>query len=456
MPQLRQTYLGASTHQTLCIMPHSHPRPLVPTGRCFISSMPDELLCRILGYLAPVRTPNTGFLYEPCLPLSLVCRRWERLNYSFLYRNIDLGYFGWQKLRRIRQLWKTLRQRAHLCDAVRMVGFQHNQPCDATLEIVAEILGYLTGLRNFELHTKLAESTWIILNAALGAPLATLKLSGSEVGPSLQMILKHFSMPTLKELSLNGYGLGNEDEPGAYHPSNNVQEDLRLFLSSASLSNVTTVELIDPRAPVHMTRSFLQWPVRLTSLTMRACSAEYTVDAVQGILDHHRHTLQHISLPELRRGFHWMPAFSSFKSLESLQIHGQNLFMESPRWAVGKLDAPRLRHLRISFEREDQHDTHYTDFEVDRIDWLEDFFGHITPTNNRLETVFVDFDPADVSIMDFDWFSYFTWPWSHIDQAVGMFASHNITMTYPQPHCSKKDWDRAVKRQDEEDARGSG
>lgn len=108
MPRLRQTYLGASTHQTLCIVPYSHQRPLVPTEEFFLHRMPDELLCRTLGYLAPARTPNTGFKYEPCLPISLVCRRWERIYYSFFYRNIDLGYFGWQNLHRIKRLKATL------------------------------------------------------------------------------------------------------------------------------------------------------------------------------------------------------------------------------------------------------------------------------------------------------------------------------------------------------------
>ena len=445
MPHLRQTYLGASKHQTLCIMPHSHQPPLVPTGRCYISRMPNEFLCRMLGYLAPEQTPNSGFKYEPCLPLSLVCRRWERIYYAYLYRNIDLGYFGWQRPRRIRQLEATLRQRPDLCDAVRMIGFQHNQPFIDTCELIANIITYSKGLRRLELHTDLAQFTCIILGAARKAPLATLKLSGCEGGPSLLLILKHFSLPTLKEMSLNGYGLGNEESVRARYSFDNAHEQLRL-LSSASPCNVTTMELIEPSAPAHVTKSFLQWPARLKRLIMRRCgSAEYPVNAVQGILDDHRHTLEHISISELIRGIDCMPDFSSFTSLESLQIHGHNLFAESPCRAATKLDAPRLRHLRISFDTEDQHEASYTDFESDQIDWLEDFVGHITPTNNNLETVFVEFDP-DVSISDLDWFEYATWPWSYIDQAVGLFASHNITMTYTQPRYSKKEWDRAAER----------
>ena len=452
MSHLRQTYLGASTHQTLCIMPYSHQRPFVPTGDCSLHMMPDELLCRTLGYLAPARTPNTGFDYNPCLPISLVCRRWERLYSSFLYRNIDLGYFGWRNLRRIRQLEATLRQRPDLCDAVRMVGFQHSQPRDATCEIIADILSYSKGLCNLELHTKLTQSTWKILNAAKRAPLARLKLSGSEGGPSLQMILKHFSLPTLKEVSFNGSGLGNEDEPGADISFDATQQELDLLLSSASPCNVTTMELIEPSAPTHVTKSFLQWPARLTSLTMRSCSYWYTVDAVQEMLDDHRHTLQHISLPELAPGFNILPDFSSFTSLESLQIHGHNLFAEPSCAAAAQLAAPRLRHLRISFDTEDQHETSYTDFESDQVDWLKDFVSYITPTTHTLETVFVEFDPG-VSISDLNWFDFATWPWSYIDQAVGLFAGHNVTMTFTQPRYSRKEWDLAAERAKEDDAR---
>ena len=415
--------------------------------------MPDELLYRTLGYLAPEQNPNSGFKYEPCLPLSLVCRRWERLYCAFFYRNIDLGYFGWQNTRRIRQLENTLRQRPDLCDAVRMVGFRHDKPRNATCQMIANIISYSQGLRRFELHTWFTRSAWIILEAAKMAPLATLKLSGSYGGPSLPMILKHFGLSTLKELSLNAYGPGNGYDPGAYisfDPAH--EEDLGLLLSATSPCNLTTIELIDPVAPVHVTKTFLQWPARLTSLTMRLCGTRYNVDVVQGILDDHRYTLQHISLAELARPVERMPDFSSFTSLESLQIHGHNLFAESPCRAAAKLDAPRLRHLRISFDTEDQDQTDYTDFEDDKIAWLEDFFDQTTPTTNRLETVFIEFDP-DVSIMDFDWFYYRNWPWSYIDQAVGMFANQNITMTYTQPRYSKKEWDRAVDRQDEEDAR---
>ena len=459
MRHLRQTYLGASTHQTLCIMPYSHQHPFVPTGDCFLPRMPDELLCRILEYLAPAGTSHSGFGYGPCLPIPLVCRRWERLYCSFLYRNIDLGYFGWQNLRRIRQLEATLRQRPDLCDAVRMVGFQSQRPSDATCEMIADILSYSEGLRKFELHTEWTQSTWIILNAAKRAPLATLKLSGFKGGPSLQMILKHFSLPTLKKVYLNRYGLGNGDEPGApwYPSSDAAHEDLSLLLLSASPCNVTTMELIEPSAPAYVTKSFLQWPARLTNLTIRfimnsACGEEYTVDAVQGILDVHRHTLQHISLGQLARGIERLPDFSSFTSLESLQIHGYNLFGDSPCRAAARLDAPRLRHLRISFDTEDQHETSYTDFESDKIDWLEDFVGYISPTTNRLETVFVEFDP-DVSISDLNLFDYETWPWSYIDQAVGLFARHNVTMTYTQPRYSKKEWDQAVERTKQDDGR---
>ena len=453
MPQLRQTYLGASTHQTLCIVPYSHQRPLVPTGGCYISRIPDELLYRTLGYLAPEQTPNSGFKYEPCLPLSLVCRRWERLYCAFFYRNIDLGYFGWQKPRRIMRLEATLRQRPDLCDAVRMVGFRHDNPGDATCQMIAKIIIYSQGLRSFELHTWFHRSAWIILDAAKTAPLATLKFSGSHCGPSLPMIVKHFSLPTLKEVSFNGYGPGRADNPSGYISFDPADEDdLGLLLSSTSPCNVTTIELIDPTAPARVTKTFLQWPARLTSLTLRLCDGRYNVDAVQGILYDHHHTLQHISLAQLVRRVERMPDFSSFTSLESLQIHGHNLFAESPCRAAAKLDAPRLCHLRISFDTEDQDQTDYTEFEDDKIAWLEDFFDQTTPTTNRLETVFIEFDP-DVSIMDFDWFYYRNWPWSYIDQAVGMFASQNITMTYTQPRYSKKEWDRAVDRQNEEDAR---
>ena len=453
MPHLTQAYLGASPQQTLCIMPS----PCVPTGECFLSRMPDEVLCSILGYLAPARTSRSGPKYEPCLPISLVCRRWERLYSFFLYRNIDLGYFGWQNLRRIRQLEATLRLRPELCDAVRMVAIQSRRPSDVTCELIADILSYCYGLRGFKLHTGWTQSTWMILHSASMAQLETLSLSGFEGGPSLQMILNHFSLPTLQKVSLSRYRLGIGDEPGVpWYPSPGAaHEDLHSLLSLAPPCNVTTMELFEPSAPAHVTKSFLQWPARLTTLTMSSmvnseCGREYTIDAVQGILDDHRHTLQHITLGNLTCGIERMPDFSSFTSLESLQIHGYNFFGESsPRRAAARLDAPRLRHLRISFAREDEYETSYTDFESERIDWLKDFVG--TPATNRLETVFVNFEP-DLLTSDLAWIDYATWPWHYVDQAVGLFAGHNVAMTYSQPRYSKKEWDQAVERRNQDDA----
>ena len=426
-------------------MPYPHQHRLTPTGECFLSSMPDELLLRILKYFTPAEYFYFESEYEPCLPTPLVCRRWERLYYSILYRNIDLGLSGWTKPSRINRLEATLRHRLDLSDAVRMVRIRLWQPSDATCEMIAHILTCCNGLRKFCLNTFFNNSTWVILNAAKRAPLATLEL-GYGGGPSLQMILKHFSLPTLKELSINDYGSGNGEEPGLYPSSDNAHEDLSLLLSSASPCNVTTMELIEPSAPAHVTKSFLQRPARLESLTMSLFGAKYTVDAVQGILDDHCHTLQHISLHTLARGLECLPDFSSFTSLESLQIHGDNLFAESPCRAAARLDAPRLRHLRISFERQDQRETSCKAFASDKFGWLEDFVSHITPTTNRLETVFVKFSPL-VSISNLNWMDYGIWPWSYIDQAVGLFADHNVAMTYTQSRYSRKEWDQAVERE---------
>ena len=266
------------------------------------------------------------------------------------------------------------------------------------------------------------------------------------------MILKHFSLPTLKEVNLTGHGLGNGEDPGApWFPSfHTANEDLRLLLPSASSCNVTTMVLADPSAPAHVARSFLQWPARLTSLTLKflrnsACEEDYTVDNIQGILDDHHHTLQHIRLGRLAHGSTSLPDFSTFTSLESLQIHGDDFFGVSPCSAASRLEAPLLRYLGISFDTEDEHQTFEENFGRDKIGWLEDFLVHMTPGTNKLETVFVEFDP-EVVLSDIDWRYENTWPWSYIDQAVGIFAAHNVAMTYSQPIIPRREWDQAVEQ----------
>ena len=436
MGHLRQTYLGPSPQQTLCIMPCYHQRPSVPTGECFIRKMPDELLYRTLEYLAPAPDSCGLWDYGPCLPIPLVCRRWKHLFSSILYRNI-----GFHKAT-VKQLDATLRQRPELGDAVRGVGIiLIPEPSDAICEMVAYILRCCKGLRKFMLDTgKWTGNIWIVLNAAKRAPLATLDFRG---GSSLQMILKHFSLPTLEEVYLTYYQLGEEDEPDApMHPFfNTAHEGFKLLLSSTSPSNVTTMVLKSPRTSVDVTRSFLQWPARLTSLTMEACFGrlgKYSVEDVQGILDAHRDTLQHISLPVLVVEHISLPDFSSFTSLESLQIHGFNLFGELPCRAASKLEAPILRHLEINLDL-----TEWVEFEKEvlgpeKILWLERFVGCVKPGTNKLETVFLSgFESED----DDD-----TWPWAYIDEAVGIFAAYNVAMTYTQPEISREEWYRGVEQ----------
>ena len=113
MRQSRQTNLGASADPNLSIMPYYHQRPSVPTEECFIRNMPDELLCHTLEYLAPAQGSNGLWRYRPCLPIPLVCRRWEHLFSSILYRNIGF------RDTTVKQLDATLRQRPELGIAVR-------------------------------------------------------------------------------------------------------------------------------------------------------------------------------------------------------------------------------------------------------------------------------------------------------------------------------------------------
>lgn len=455
-------------------IPYARRLPFVPTGECFLSRVPDELLCHILEYLAPTQNLNHGFEYGPCLAIPLVCRRWKRLYYSFLYRNIDLdkpssstlyspidfdrnlSSTSYSKIEldknlcRIKQLDATLRQRPDLGDAVRRVEIAFWCPSVDTCRMIAYILCCCKGLRRFKLGTVWTQDTWIILDAAKRAQVATLELSG---GPSLQMILKHCNSTTLEEVSLTECELDEAGGPSAtssYYCSDTAHNDLKLLLSSATSCNVTTMVLSYPMTPAHVTRSFLQWPARLTSLTMNGIFDEvvsYTVEDIQGILDDHHHTLQHFSLG-LLKGEESLPDFNSLTSLDSLQIHAINLFYESPCSAASKLAAPLLRYLEISFDTTTLDDPQKEFLGPDQITWLERFFGYMTPGTNKLETVLVsDTEWWDDNDDDRD-----TWPWAYIDQAVGVFAAHNVAMTYTPPQKSWEEWYRAVQQRKVESA----
>lgn len=462
MVRLRQSYLGSSPQRTLFIVPRP-PQRSQPLGKCFISSLPDELLAQILDHLAPPNLFYHGPEYEKYLPILIVCERWRRLYEPILYRGIDLGHAGWQKPRRTARLVKTFEDRPGIPGHVREIHIQIYQPSDATCRMVVWVIQCCKSLRKLSLHMTMSSTVWPIIHTASKLPrLETLQLTGYEGGPALQMILTHFDLPTLKELHLSRYGLSVDNGPKAPWRSvaGSTPPSLDHIFSHHSCNGaVTALSLTDPSAPPDITKSLLQWPAHLTSLSIDFLAHSiyalmYTVGAMQQLLDTQCESLQHVVIGIIPGQPRNIPNFCHFQRLQTLQLSKYNLLTETPHEAAVKLSPPMLRQLAISFSPEDQHQESPHDFLNDQIRWLENFASHVTvnrTANCRLDTVFVDFNP-DTGRGISDEPEHMIWPWEYLEKAVQALSRYSVTMTYSTPEYTKQEWsDMLLERQRERD-----
>jgi F-box-like len=464
--RLQQSFLGSSSQGTLDILP-----PCKTPGKCFISALPDELLAKLLEVLAPSSCFSFWSQYGPLLPILFVCRRWRRLCEPLLYRRIVLGYNGWEKLRRTYRLLETLKQRPELAACVQETQIELHRINDTTSGAIADILRYCqSSLSKLSLHTTWESSAiWPILRAIRNcAHLEVLRLSG---GPTLQIILTYLDQPVLKTLDLSRYGWSDDDGAAAPWSSASLTSLPLTWTSAETLlaahhtkGTVTMLKLQDPRVPAHVTELLVRWPARLVSIALTALThskyfKHYSIQAVQRCLDYHCQSLEHVTLGILMSDTNHAPDFSHFPKLQTLQLSSYNLLREKPHVAAKKLiGAPSmLRHLSISFSTEDQHQEPSTDFGAETLHWMEDFAGRMTmegttsdaKTFNKLETMYVNFDPDDYicerpdpDTPDCDLPS---WPWEYVDQAAQALSQLGVKMKYSSPGASKQNWFQNVK-----------
>lgn len=462
MPRrLRQYYLGASTQRTLCLVLRPPKPPADSLGNCHISLLPDELLAEIFSYLPPETDLFNEPTYEECPPIPVVCKRWERNYDAILFRRIS---FVKQPMRqRHRTLVNTLQQQADLRNHVRDISVQMWHPSKATCRVIADTIAFCQATRTVSLHLGWSTKIWPIIQAVEMLPrLEALQLSGYDCGPSLQMILGHFNQPTLRHIRLSRYGLGHGDTiraPWLPIESYSRDEGKQLSLLARShTSAMVSLELTDPSASPHSTKTLLKWPstlVRLclSQLTNSVYWSHYTLDMVGPILSIHRESLQHITVDIIPGGKNedntWtrsgIPDFSKFHCLRELRLSAYNILAEKPSKAAEKLAAPVLRHLGMSFCTEDQHRVSWKEFTKDQVLWMTDFASQKPTggTNTRLESISVDFNPEydPWSLCDND---DMTWPWEYVQQAEQQMSRCNMIMKYSKPGCTRDEWDQIV------------
>jgi hypothetical protein len=366
MPLQRQTRLRISAQRVLCI----ERQPPLPPGESITSSLPDEVLAEIFAHLAPKAYFIHSTVYTECLPLILICKRWRRIYEPFFYRKLDLGLRGWQNAHRVRQLLENLRNCPNLRGNARAICIFLSNPNPNTCNNIARIVVHCKAIGEVGLHTDsdLPGHAAPLFHAIQNLPrLETLHLSR----PSLQAVLERLDLPSLKTLNLSQYGIGNGSALSAPWPTDVLarQEELERLLphNRYHTGRVTSLTLSDPSTPLRVTEHLLRWPERLqnlslTSLTHARYAREYSLTNIERLLGMHSKSLRFIEIGIIPGVNDGIPDFSGFLYLERLHLSSRQLLVETPSNALGKLAAPCLRHLAVSFGTEDQGSEDYKEF----------------------------------------------------------------------------------------------
>ncbi|KAK4692575.1 hypothetical protein P7C71_g4657, partial [Lecanoromycetidae sp. Uapishka_2] len=309
------------------------------------------------------------------------------------------------------------------------------------------------------------------LTPALVTPEATgalprleyLQLSGYANGLLFMAVLAYFAVPTLKKIALDRYeewATENLELSAGWvseeNPSTLIDRALDYVrtpaIPSVHLRNLTTLTLSGPVAQPLVTEAITKWPARLLKFSLHGilhsnCAEQYTLSAVQQILNLHRESLQDIRLGIIPGGGQDIPDFSAFSDLQRLRLNTFNLMGISPLEASRKLAAPSLSYLHIEFETEDQHPEQVEDFATYEVRWLEEFVALLKPSGDtatsKLEKIFVGFLPI-FALWYFPSTDDAPWPWDYLDEAAQVVTKRGVTLNYTTPTCTREDWDRML------------
>ena len=169
--------------------------------------------------------------------------------------------------------------------------------------------------------------------------------------------------------------------------------------------------------------------------------SEYTIGAIQAILDIQRKTLQHIDLGEFPAGGKGIPDFSQYQCLRTLTLSHKNLLLEDPQEAARKFTAPLLDHLAIRFRTKDFSSAKWTEFRTDQVSYIESLVRYRLEARVmiNLKSMFIDFNPDQLPWFG-DSLGNDPWPWDFLEQAQQCLGGCGISMTYSTPIWTREEW----------------
>ena len=337
MAHLTQSRLGSSLQRKLCILP-TPPRKTFEI--CFISKLPNEVLVEILR------------CFPKAKPILHVCRLWQDFYEPIYYRSLIFVCMEQQEKTSVDNLVRTLEQRSDLSNYVRVLDLVLYKPRAAMVRLLVKLIGLCKLITTLECCSDRSSSMWLIIVAAANLDhLKRLKFKSRvmNLGEYTGLV---YDTPIQQTIGISHSGLWTGSVTQTFpHSLRNI------FTNGQFNSTMTYLEIKDPLVDPYSTRILLEWPANLVSITIESLvhsrySVQYTVDAIEQLLRSQRNSLKYITLdviPGLRAG---IPNLSSFQCLQDLKLSAKNLLVEKAWDASVKLNAPRLRHLKIDFAPE--------------------------------------------------------------------------------------------------------
>lgn len=425
MAHLTQSRLGGSSQRTLCNLPTLLRKTF---EICFISKLPNEVLVEILRYLPKAK------------PILHVCRLWRDVYEPIFYRNLTFVCMEQQEKTSVDNLVRTLEQRSDLSNYVRVLDLVLCKPRAALVRLLVKLIGLCKLMTTLEYCSDRSTFMWRIIVAAANLHhLKRLKFKSRVMNLGDYTALVH--TPTQQIIGMPQAGLwrGSVTQTFPHSPRN-------IFTIGPFNSTIIDLEIKDPRVDPSCTRILLEWPANLASITIESLvhsrySVQYTVDAVEQLLRSQRNSLKYIKLgviPGLGAG---IPNLSSFQCLQYLELSAKNLLVEEAWDASVKLNAPRLRHLKIDFAPKCCCAQTFNRFSRQQACWIKQFAFSIasrTGTICMLENIFVDFILSKSG--PHSTYDEAVWPWEYLNQAALAISGCGIVMTYSEPVCTEEQW----------------
>ncbi len=449
---LYQTRLGISPQGTLCIS--SQPTDSQPTGPCPITRLPTELLTDILSLAAAFNSTS---------PIPQVCKHWHRAYEPVLYHTLQLGNDDREARLQSHRLRQALIQKPRLGGYVRMLDVVLYNPREGTCRLVVDVMKMCPGVRALALSS--TKSTILQTICEAGARLHRLEELSMGVrsiergGLPLQMVLANFKHRPLRVLHLSRYGLGEEHTPYVEWPTprsvaQKGLDELSQLVPRQGTTHMTTMTLYDPYAPPAAAEILLRWPKALVHLSITGIfhghhGGNYTVEALQRMLDIHRPSLQTVRIGNYSGELPGIPDFRSFPKLHQLWLSMYNFLSEDSFIAALKLTTPRLAHLHTSFDTEDQHRASHSAFGSAEAEWMERFIAGKTPkgTLSNLQSMEIEYRP------DSPYIEHIPWPWTHLQECQKSLRQ-SVFNLINSPSWTREEWFDIIaetKRSDEND-----